>query len=201
LIRTFRDLGIALVTTPNYSLFIEQPRWDDLHAMKRIGIIHSEFLNEGLPAALHVNGRTETDFRRWEDYIVSRPEVCVLAYEFTTGTGWAGRQERHADWLAELARGVGRPLRLIVRGGTDVLPELVAAYDCVSMVETSAFMKTMKRKRAHISENRLMWLSAPTAIGESLDSLFAHNLVTVENWLGRLRGSARPAPAKKATWL
>lgn len=53
-----------MVTTPNYSLSIDQPRWDDLHSLKRIAIVHEEFLNEGLPAALHVNARTDKDWER-----------------------------------------------------------------------------------------------------------------------------------------
>ena len=72
-IRGLKSLGVAETTSPNYSLFIDQPRWDDLHAMKRIAIVHSEMLSEGLPAALHVNGRTDTDFQRWISYIRSRP--------------------------------------------------------------------------------------------------------------------------------
>jgi hypothetical protein len=198
LIRAFRDMGIVLATTPNYSLFIEQPRWDDLHAMKRIGIVHSEFLNEGLSAALHVNARTDTDFRRWTEYVIARPEVGVLAYEFTTGTGWAGRWEQHVAWLAELARHVGRPLRIIVRGGIEILPGLSSAFDKVYIIETSAFMKTINRQRAHLVGNRLTWLSAPTAIGESLDSLFVHNLATVGNWLGQLVAVTPPGAMKKA---
>jgi hypothetical protein len=192
IIRELRDMGVALATTPNYSLFTEQPRWDDLHAMKRIGIVHSEFLNEGLPAALHVNARTDKDFQRWTDYIVARPEVRVLAYEFTTGTGWIGRRGPHAAWLAELARAVDRPLRLIVRGGIEVLPTLIAAFDRVSIIDTSAFMKAIKRQRALIVENRLTWHHAPTAIGESLDALFVHNLAIVGNWLEQIVALARP---------
>lgn len=64
IIRGLKELGVIAATSPNYSLFIDQPRWDDLHAMKRIAIVQSEFSHEGLPAALHVNGRTETDFQR-----------------------------------------------------------------------------------------------------------------------------------------
>jgi hypothetical protein len=47
-IRALRSLGVTLVTTPNFSLFIDQPRWDDLHSQKRIMIVHEEFLSEGL---------------------------------------------------------------------------------------------------------------------------------------------------------
>ena len=84
IIRALKGAGVGLVTTPNYSLFLDRPRWDDLHAMMRIAIVHEEFLREGMPAALHVNGRTETDFRRWTAYVAARPEITHLAYEFTT---------------------------------------------------------------------------------------------------------------------
>ena len=34
-IRRLRDLGVVLVTSPNFSLFTDRPRWDDMHSMKR----------------------------------------------------------------------------------------------------------------------------------------------------------------------
>jgi hypothetical protein len=94
-IRALRSLGVTLVTTPNFSLFIDQPRWDDLHSQKRIMIVHEEFLSEGLPAALHVNARTERDWERWTEYIAARPELTHIAFEFATGAG-LGAQNRVA---------------------------------------------------------------------------------------------------------
>ncbi|WP_276200667.1 DUF4417 domain-containing protein [Chelatococcus sp. XZ-Ab1] len=184
IIRELRELGIEFATTPNYSLFIDQPRWDDLHAMKRIGLVHEEFQSEGLSTALHVNARTETDMQRWTEYIGSRPEITHIAYEFATGTGWAGRQGIHARWLAGMAGAIGRPLHLVVRGGIDVLPMLANAFTRVSLVETSIFMKTMKRRRAVLDETgTLRWEPALTPAGALLDALLAENYVTVERWL------------------
>ena len=183
-IRGLRSLGVAGTTSPNYSLFIDQPRWDDLHAMKRIAIIHSEMLNEGLPVALHVNGRTETDFQRWSTYIRSRPEIHTLAYEFATGTGWIGRRDLHIKWLGELALRVGRPLDLIVRGGTDILPALTPVFSRVTFVDTTAFMRTMKRRRAIVTESdKLSWRPAPTETGMPLNSLLDDNVKTVMTWI------------------
>ncbi len=176
---------MGLVTTPNYSLFLDRPRWDDLHAMKRIALVHQEFLSEGMPAALHVNGRTETDFRRWGAYLASRPEITHLACEFTTGTGWAGRREQHAAWLAGLPAAAERPLHLVIRGGTEILPILSQAFARLTVLDTSIFMKTMMRRRAVPADNvRLAWHRAPTATGLPLDDLFAENLATVDGWLG-----------------
>jgi hypothetical protein len=185
LIRTLLKVGVIFTTTPNYSLFIDVPRWDDLHAMKRIALVHHEFQSEGLPAALHVNGRTDTDFRRWTDFIAARPEITHLAYEFTTGTGWAGRQELHASWLCDLAAGVGRPLTLVLRGGIDVAATLARSFAHVTMIDTSSFIKTMMRKRASLN-GRMNWLPAPTDAGVPVDDLFAENLRVVQQWIGEI---------------
>ena len=196
-IRALRALGVGLVTTPNYSLFLDRPRWDDLHAMKRIAIVHEEFLREGLPAALHVNGRTETDFRRWTEYVAARPEVSHVAYEFTTGTGWAGRREQHAAWLAGLAASVHRPLHLVMRGGAEVLPTLSAVFAHVSLLETSVFMKTVMRRRAYRRGRGVIgWRASRTEVGATLDDLFAANLAEVT---GCLNDASALIPARQST--
>lgn len=77
-IHAFKKAGVGLVTSPNFSLFSDRPRWDDLHAMKRIALVHQEFLAGGLPAALHVNGRDEFDFERWATFVAAREEITHL---------------------------------------------------------------------------------------------------------------------------
>jgi hypothetical protein len=191
IIRNLRQIGISLVTTPNYSLFTDVPRWNDLHSMKRIALVHHEFLSEGVASALHVNGRTETDFHRWAAYVDARPAITHLAYEFTTGTQWSGRREQHTAWLCGLATAIKRPLYLIVRGGCDLISELGHAFAGVTVIETSAFVKTMMRQRASIGTNAIVnWCPEPTAAGSPLDELLRHNVSTVRDWL-----SARTKPA------
>ena len=181
IIRAMLSSGIGMVTTPNYSLFTDRPRHDNLYAMKRIATVHEEFLRVGMPAALHVNGRTDTDFRRWAEYIADRPEVTHIAYEFTTGTSWSGRRGQHAAWLIGLNRRVGRPLHLMLRGGIAQIPVLARAFSGVTLVDTSVFMKTMKRQRAYRKvDNTIGWESYPTRQGAPLDDLFATNLRLVE---------------------
>jgi hypothetical protein len=183
IIRSLLKAGISLVTTPNYSLFTDVPRWNDLHSMKRIALVHHEFMSEGLLAALHVNGRTATDFSRWAAYLVARPEITHLAYEFGTGTGWAGRLQRHAEWLCELTATVGRPLHLLVRGGIEVLPQLALAFGGITLLDTSSFIKSVKRQRASLNGNSaLKWLPAPTIAGEPIDDLLIHNIQAVSDW-------------------
>jgi Domain of unknown function (DUF4417) len=179
-IRALRDIGIAMVTTPNFSLFTDQPRWDDLHSMKRIALVHEEFLREGLPAALHVNARTDRDWERWIDYIGQRPEVTHIAFEFGTGAGWPTRIQWHTDQLLQLGAAVGRPLHLVLRGGTEVLPMLVAGFRNITFLETTTFPKTVHRQRAELMANgSVSWRLSPTARNEGLDDLLAHNWETV----------------------
>lgn len=183
IMKNLRSIGVSLVTSPNYSLFTDIPRWNDLHSIKRIAITHREFLSEGLAAALHVNGRTETDFKRWAAYLRANPEITHLAYEFTTGTRWAGRKERHVAWLSSLARSVGRPLHLSIRGGMDLLPQLSGAFASLTLIETSSFVKTMKRQRASINAaSRIVWSLDATDAGAPLDALLRHNMGVLHQW-------------------
>ena len=192
IIHAMIESGVGMVTTPNYSLFTDRPRHDNLHAMKRIATVHEEFLRTGMPAALHVNGRTDMDFHHWREYVAARPEVTHIAYKFTTGTSWSGRIEQHAAWLVGLACAVGRPLHLILRGGMSQIPMLSSAFARLTLVDTSIFMKTIKRQRAYArTEGKLGWESHPTRPGTSLDSLFETNLRVSEARIASL--IAQPA--------
>ena len=182
-IRALKEMGISLVTVPNYSLFTDRPRQDNLHSMKRIATVHEEFLRCGLPAALHVNARTERDFERWGKHISERPEVTHLAYEFTTGTRRIGRREQHASWLAQLASSVPHPVHLIVRGGSEVLPILNRSFSTITTLNSSIYIKTVKRQKAVVRGNSgLSWTPCHTEKSEALDGLFEHNRGTVESW-------------------
>ncbi|WP_175518345.1 DUF4417 domain-containing protein [Sphingomonas sp. OK281] len=190
IIRDLIDAKIGVVTTPNFSLFVDRPRWDDLHSMKRIALVHEEFLSEGMPAALHVNARTDRDAARWAEYVADRPEVTHIAFEFTTGTGRADRVQQHAAWLSELAHIVSRPLHLFVRGGGEMLPMLAATFAGVTALDTSAFMKTIHRKIAlNIGFTRPVWADHPTPFGAPLDALLERNWACMKSDLERRAGS------------
>lgn len=185
-IRALRELNVLLVTTPNYSLFTNQPRWDDLHSMKRIALVHEEFLQNGIAAALHVNARTERDWDRWRDFIAARPEVTHIAVEFATGAGWADRMDWHLAQLAKLAVEISRPLHLVVRGGERSLSVLAAAFPYITYLDTSVFMKTIRRRRAVLMPSGAVhWRRFPTADGEALD------LLLTANWRGVLTSFCR----------
>ena len=177
IIKQLVSLGIKLVTVPNFSIVLNHPRHDDMHAMKRIGLLFSEFQTAELPCALHPNGRTKQDFVRWRRFIAAREEVRILAYEFITGPARRARIGFHLDQLAWLAEGAGRDLDIIVYGKPDVIPTLRESFRNVVYIETTSFMKSIKRQRAVRKINdALAWAPAPTRVDEVIDPLFAHNL-------------------------
>ncbi len=188
-------LGIALITPPNFSVLTDVPRTDSLHAMKRIMLAWVEMAEAGLPAALHVNARTERDYQRWGEAIAARPEIQSIAAEFATGAGRGTRIDWHVARLRRLAADVDRPLRLIVRGGARVLESLRQSFDAVTVIDTDAFHKTRCRKQAYFTESgKLNWRGHPTATGELLDALLQHNVVTVHShhsYLERLHADLR----------
>lgn len=195
LLAQLQSLGIALITPPNFSVLTDVPRTDNLHAMKRILLAWVEMAEAGLPAALHVNARTERDYQRWADLIAARPEIQSIAIEFATGAGRGSRIAWHVARLRQLAADVNRPLRLIVRGGARALEPLRQSFDAVTVIDTDAFHKTLRRKQAYFTESgELRWRGHPTATGEPLDGLLQQNVATLHShhtYLERLHADRR----------
>ncbi|MDD9981875.1 MAG: DUF4417 domain-containing protein [Gammaproteobacteria bacterium] len=177
LLAALNELGIAVATTPNYSVLNDVPRTDNLHAMKRILLAWTEMASAGLATALHVNGRTEHDYLRWGDLIAKRPEIEILAFEFASGCGRGERIDWHVAQLCGLADRAGRPLAVVIRGGGRKLEELWQHFAQVTLVETDAFARTIRRRRAYLTDaGRLKWAKSATPKGAPIDDLLAHNV-------------------------
>lgn len=54
--------------------------------------------------------------------------------------------------LCALAARVRRPLALVIRGGGRKLGELRRHFANVSLIETEAFSRTIRRRRAYLTE-------------------------------------------------
>ena len=167
----------ALVTTPNFSLFTNVPRWTDLHSMKRIAICWQEMVDADLPASLHVNARTERDWERWTRFVSEREEVASISYEFGTGAANPARGAWHTEHLCKLAQAVPRPLQLVAKAGSKYLSTLRRSFEDTVLCDTVPFMATVYRRRLHLGRDGVAkWGRSPTAKGEHLDSLLAENV-------------------------
>nr|WP_279331207.1 DUF4417 domain-containing protein [Solimonas fluminis] len=177
--KTLMNMGVSAVTSPNFSLFNDVPRWDNLYNMKRIALCWQQFQSAGLHSLLHVNARTDQDWNRWIEFIEARPEISGVAFEFGTGAGAQSREGWHRDQLCRLAQSISRPLELYVRGGLQVLGELRTAFGNanIKMIDSRPFMKAMHRQAGEIAASgKLEWTPAPTAFGQELDDLLALNI-------------------------
>ncbi len=61
ILAALKDLGVALITTPNYSVLTDVPRTDYLHAMKRILLAWTEMASAGVATVTrHLGVRIRT---------------------------------------------------------------------------------------------------------------------------------------------
>lgn len=140
-----RNAGVVYATTPNFSLYADTPRHDNLHAMKRIAWMWHLMNQAGLPTALHINGRTDHDFSRWREFILARPEITSIAFEFLTGARLLDDAERYFARITSLAQGVKRPLTLVMRGSQDIAKRLEEVFEKVIWLDSTPYFKAMHR--------------------------------------------------------
>lgn len=141
--------------------------------MKRIALFWAEAMAAGVPAALHVNGRTPRDFQRWADFIRGRPEVEVISFEFGTGGMYVDRGKWFVQQLCGLANYVGGPLDIVCRGAR-FLNELERSFARVSLIDTTTFMRTVNRERAETTGDG-PWRKSMTLLDQPIDRMLQEN--------------------------
>jgi hypothetical protein len=133
-----------------------------------------------MPAGLHLNARTVQDYARLTKFIRQRAEITDVTFEFKTGGAWRSRRNFHYDQLAQLGRRVGKPMRIVMIGGLSAIPKIGPAYDKLTFIDTSAFMKAMHRQRLFAgNDGRILSVTEPSQPGEPVDALLADNVATM----------------------
>lgn len=178
-----RVLRPDLITVPNFSLFTDVPRWDNLYNMKRIAICWHELQAAGNAVALHVNARTERDYERWGAFLREHREIDWIAFEFATGAAAVERGVWHVRQLTALLDKARRPLGIVIRGGRQHLARLRRSYRNVTFVSADPFMKTIKRRRLRMIGVRDRWIPTMTFLEQPLDDLLADNISVFERLL------------------
>jgi hypothetical protein len=155
-------------------------RYNNMHAMKRIGATWQEIVTVGIPGAYHLNARTPHDYQRLATFIAARPEVTEVAFEFRTGAAWPKRARFHFAQLAQLPKRVARPLQIVMIGGMKAIPTLASAYARLTYIDTSAFMNSLHRQRLYLgNDGKMKKISEPTLTGQPIDDLFVENIATM----------------------
>jgi hypothetical protein len=138
--------GVVLATTPNFSTMVNVPRPNDLHALKQILICWEEIQTAGITCAVHLNGRTDEDFKRLAKFVRVHSEINSVSFEFLTGARRAPECFRAIERLRQFALSVDRPLVLVLRGGREHLESLLPLFRRVLYLNASAHSKTHSRQ-------------------------------------------------------
>lgn len=176
-------LNPLIVTIPNFSVFIDTPRHDAMHSLKRIALSWKEFHDAGIRTAFHLNAVTDRDYQRLGDFLHYHTEIRAVSVEFETGAALYGQAEYHIEQLDRLMQRVGRTVHLMYRGDTRWLPALHRSFPQMTLINGTAAVRTRKRRTASLVDAQLLWEKIGTPIGEPLDSLLAHNLDVTGQWL------------------
>ena len=197
LLAGIKALDPLIVTVPNFSAFIDTPRHDVMHSLKRIALSWQELHDAGIRTAFHLNAITDRDYERIGEFLSYHTEIRAVSVEFETGAAAHDQGDHHTEQLARLVQRVGRKLHLVFRGDTRWLPGLHKSFPHLTLINGSATVRTRKRRHARIEEGDLYWTKVTTAQDEPLDDLLRHNLAVVGGWL--LRRTEAFVPSSRRT--
>lgn len=169
-----------LVLSPNYSLPADVPRQDNLYNIKRIAIAWHELVSAGIPTSLHINARTDADWKKWTEFVKQREEIQYLSFEFATGGAIREQGNYYAHKLIEMAKSVDRDLNLVIKGGKRYIQNLHNAFSNVVFLDSTSFMRSVKR-RAMIWQpgDKITYRKHKTEKNEPLDFLLERNVRTM----------------------
>lgn len=175
--RQLLNAGAKFATTPNFSLIVDAPRYDNLHAMKRIAWAWYHMTQGGLCTALHLNGRTDHDFVRWAEFVRNRSEVKAVAFEFLTGAATKASAELYIQRLALFARESGRRLPIVVRGHALLSHQLESHFERVIQLDSTPYMRSSMRRKAFLkSGGGIGHAFSPTSSPRETRALLTHNV-------------------------
>jgi hypothetical protein len=176
-----KAIQVDLVTSPNFSVYNNVPRPENLYNIKRNALLAQELLSLGVPMALHINACTDTDYLRYAEFLKERNEFQAISFEFITGTGYPSRIWWHVKKLVELSNFVGRPLQLVLRGGTNALSVLAAVYPNIVVVDSDPLFRALHRKRMVFgNDGHIQYLDNKLPEGHPVDDLLTQNFLAAK---------------------
>ena len=119
-----------------------------------------------------VNARTARDWKRWTEFVVSRPEVKAIAVELATGGRYAQRRVCMLERAKELGLVTGGRLRLLLRVGRTSIPLLEDAFASVHLLDINPFMKSAFWYRVVRGNDRLGSTRSFALIGPPVEDLW-----------------------------
>ena len=91
------------------------------------------------------------------------------------------------DRVPDIRQALARPLHLLAIGGAQFVEYLAARLGDFSLIDSTPFMKAMKRQCFDPTRDKRQWKKVRTEKGQALDPLTAHNLTHYADWIDRRR--------------
>ncbi len=163
------------IIAPNFSLFRDVPRFDNLANIKRSLLCAEEFSTAGLSVIPYLAGITAHDWERWAGFLREHHDITMVCKEFQTGPGASIIGAWHISRLQELQQRLARPLHILAIGGRRHLAQL-HTFAHWTIIDSVPFMRTMHRRTLTPHG----WQETPTPPTAPLDDLLAHNITAYD---------------------
>lgn len=183
--RIMAGLGLSLVVGPNFSHFLDVPRTDNLFNRKRQLTCLGEMAAAGLNVVPHLNAVMAGDWSFWKDFLGANDSIRQVAVEFQTGNKRGAEGTKAVLRLSRLRDELGRNLHPIVIGGAQFLTRIASEFDDFTLIDSSPFMKGVKRMAFDASKAGRAWVVSRTTPGEPIDNLVARNIAQYSAWVER----------------
>jgi hypothetical protein len=188
-------LGIAHITSPNFSFALNEPRPEHLVNRNRSLCEAERMAAAGMSVIPHLNAFNQKDWNCWRDFLRDHPHLSMVCQEFQTGLANGRRARWHIHQLCNIEQSLGRGLHLIAAGGRRHLPLLIELTS-VTVIDANPFVKTHMRRQLVDGK----WHVYPTANGAPLDQLLEENIAAyiryVEGKVASLK-ELGPIPPKR----
>lgn len=187
-------LGIAHITSPNFSFALNEPRPEHLVNRSRSLCEAERMATAGMSVIPHLNAFNQKDWSCWRDFLRDHPHLSMVCQEFQTGLANGRRARWHIHQLCNIEQSLGRGLHLIAAGGRRHLPLLIE-LSSVTIIDANPFVKTHMRRQFVDGK----WQMFPTAEGAPLDQLLEENIEAYTRYVARKLVSLKelgPIPPK-----
>lgn len=166
------DLYIA----PNFSMFLDVPRHDNLFNIKRQLLCLSELSAAGVSVVPHISATMPHDWDNWRAFLAEHTDIQHIAFNFQTGYSNTDEAKIALNRLVRLQQTLGRDLSLIMIGGSQFLEVAMLNFVRLTVIDSTPFMKTQHRQRLVMNGSKRHWVKSPTKRGTPIDDLLQQNV-------------------------
>ena len=179
------DLYIA----PNFSMFLDVPRHDNLFNIKRQLLCISELSAAGVSVVPHISATMPHDWTNWRSFLDEHVDIQHIAFNFQTGYSKPHVGTKALSLLVQLQQDLGRDLSLIMIGGSQFLPAATMHFSRLTVIDSTPFMKSCMRR--HLVPNgprKRYWVKSLTKRGQPIDEILQANVDRYANSIAQKAG-------------